>query len=578
MSESTPTPPATEATPPGPEPVPAAPAAPGLPALEPVPSDPGGAQLARALAFATFVVLFATQAPVGFTRDEGYYFAAASSYEEWLLLLFHSPLQAASAGATERFWSVNWEHPPLAKLLFAASHLVFTRWLGLLPDAAAWRLPGAAFGGLLTLWLAQLGFARSRAAGVLAPLLFWCTARTFFHGHLACFDIPICALTAGVGVTWARGLGLLPGTAARSDGSGGGRGARMGPGLTFGLTYAFALATKHNAWFLPPVLLLHGLLCPALRARALRLLRWVLVAPVLLVAVWPLLWHDGLRHLGDWIAFHLHHVHYSWWFLGDLLRQPPFPAHYPLTLLALTLPVTTVALLAAAGARLLAAFVRRSISPLQLLELGLASAGLLPFLLTTTPIFGGIKHWLAFPALLAPEAAALLVAAALGAAAAFPRLGERRALSIAAAAALLPGLWQIAHLHPYGTSAYGELAGGASGAASLGMQRQYWSGNVVAVLPWLNSHAPPGSRIFFQEVNFESFRAYQQAGLLRRDLNYAGGPGDADYAALQWHREFRDREPETWNAWRTQRPATGLFLDETPQVLVYARPGLPGAP
>jgi hypothetical protein len=110
------------------------------------------------------------------------------------------------------------------------------------------------------------------------------------------------------------------------------------------------------------------------------------------------------------------------------------------------------------------------------------------------------------------------------------------------------------------------------------MQRQYWSGNVTAVLPWLNEHARPGARVFFHEVNYDSYRAYQQAGLLRRDLGYAGGPGDADYAALQWHREFRDREPETWTGWRTQRPATGLFLDEVPQILVYARPGLPGAP
>ena len=44
------------------------------------------------------------------------------------------------------------------------------------------------------------------------------------------------------------------------------------------------------------------------------------------------------------------------------------------------------------------------------------------------------------------------------------------------------------------------------------------------------------------------------------------------------YREFRDREPETWNAFGTHRPATGLYLDEVPQIVVYARPGLPGAP
>jgi hypothetical protein len=450
--------------------VPAGPAAiapepPASPVGSPALPDPGQ-RLALWLGFATAAVLFLTQAPLGFTRDEGYYFAAASSYEEWLRLFLRAPLQAAQAAATERFWSANWEHPPLAKLLFAISHLVFTRTLGWLPDSAAFRLPGALFGGLLTYWLALFGAARSQRAAVLAPLLFWCTARTFFHGHLACFDIPIAALTAGVGVAWARALGLLPGGGSERRGA-----------LWFGVVYGLALATKHNAWFLPPVLLVHALLLPApLRPRAFRALRALALAPPLLFLLWPLLWHEPVRHLGDWISFHLHHVHYAWWFLGDLLRKPPFPVHYPLTLLALTLPVTTVALLAAAGLHLLWSFARRELwgksvtegGPLRLLELALAGAGVLPFLLTTTPIFGGIKHWLVLPALLAPEAAALLVAWAKDAADALPKLGERRAFLAACAAALLPGLWQIGASFPYGTSAYGELAGGVPGAAASG--------------------------------------------------------------------------------------------------------------
>src|SRR5881394_2530929 len=232
---------------------------------------------------------------------------------------------------------------------------------------------------------------------------------------------------------------------------------------------------------------------------------------------------------------------------------------------ALTLPLPLVALLAAAAATLLADFARRRIDTQRLLELGLAGAAVLPFMLGTTPIFGGIKHWLAFVALLTPEAAGLLVKATNASA-------VRRALPAAAFAVLLPGVWQIAHLHPYGTSAYGELAGDLPGAASLGMQRQYWSNNVTSVLPWLNAHAPRGARVFFHEVNVESYRAYLQSGALRADIRYASGPWDAEYAALQWHREFRDREPETWNAFGTKMPATGLYLDEVPQVVVYARP------
>ena len=293
--------------------------------------------LALLLGLGTFLALFATQSTIGFTRDEGYYFSAAASYEEWIRLFLSSPLQAAGANATEHFFAINWEHPALAKMCFAASHLVFTRWLHLLGDTTAWRLPGAVFGGLLSVSLARLALTRSRAAGLLAPLIFWCAERTFFHGHLACFDIPICALTAAVGVAWARALGLIDGAPKKA----------WQRNLWFGFVYGCALATKHNAWFLPPVLLTHALLCPGdLRLRALKVLPWIFFGPIVLFAVWPLLWHSTFLHLNNWIQFHLHHVHYSWWYLGDLLRGPPFPISYPIALLALTLPVTTFLLLA----------------------------------------------------------------------------------------------------------------------------------------------------------------------------------------------------------------------------------------
>src|SRR2546427_742706 len=287
-----------------------------------------------------------------------------------------SPTGPDGEGSTSR------SRPGLPKLLFAASHLIFTTWLGVLPDALAWRLPAFAFAGLLSYWLCLLGLSRSRAAGVLAPLLFWCAERTFFHGHLACFDIPICALWAGVGVAWLRG---------------------SGPRLA--TTYGLALAVKHNAWFLPPVLAVHALLLPrGERAAALRKLPWLLLSPLVLFAAWPLLWHDPLRHLRDWISFHSHHVHYAWWYFGQVLRAPPFPIEYPLVLDAMVLPLPTVALLAAAGISLLAGLARRPLGSPRLLDLRLAGAPLLPFLLRTTPIFGGIKPWLACVAPPTPQA------------------------------------------------------------------------------------------------------------------------------------------------------------------------------
>src|SRR5260370_42212900 len=98
--------------------------------------------LARWTGFVTAAAMALPQAPVGFVRDEGYYFTAAQNSEAWLRLLLHAPLQALQQ--TERYWSYNFEHPGLTKLLFAVSHLVFSTWLGL-PDTLAWRLPALGF-------------------------------------------------------------------------------------------------------------------------------------------------------------------------------------------------------------------------------------------------------------------------------------------------------------------------------------------------------------------------------------------------------------------------------------------------
>ena len=80
------------------------------------------------------------------------------------------------------------------------------------------------------------------------------------------------------------------------------------------------------------------------------------------------------------------------------------------------------------------------------------------------------------------------------------------------------------------------------GAASLGMQRQFWSSHVTGVLPWINQHARPGERLYLHEVNGYSFRDYQRNGMLRADVVPAGGPQDATMAAYQYHQEFREQE------------------------------------
>ena len=67
----------------------------------------------------------------------------------------------------------------------------------------------------------------------------------FFHAHLACFDVPIMTMWIAVRLRPLARAGASRGIAA----------GRLAMGVVYGLT----LETKHNAWFLPAVLVPHAL-------------------------------------------------------------------------------------------------------------------------------------------------------------------------------------------------------------------------------------------------------------------------------------------------------------------------------
>jgi hypothetical protein len=523
--------------------------------------------LAWAVFLATVLVMAATHRAQGHSRDEGYYFEAARQYEGWFLQLGRDVregrlLEPLRDATLQRYWRYNWEHPPVAKASFALSHLVFARGLGWLDAEAAWRLPEWLFAGLLSLALFRLARRWGLAAAVLAPALFWAVPRHFYHAHHACFDVPIAALWCWFLVEYARWLET--------------RRQAWRVGVWFGL----AMATKHNAFFLPIAVVLHWLVTERreLRAAGLRGL-WgriprafwsmALVGPLVLYALWPLLWHHPVDGVNRWLGFHRHHVHYPWQYFGTVLRAPPFPWEYPLALEAVTLPAATLLAIALGLGRMGWHAARGRLDAYEwLLAFGILLQ-IAPFMTTAVPIFGGIKHWMPAVALACVPAARLLVEACEAVLTPY----TSAATALLAALVLVPGVWSTARFHPYGTSAYNELAGGAAGGAALGMQRQYWSNNVTAVLPWLAEHAAPGARVYFHEVNHESFRAYQAEGAIRADVRYAWAPQDADVAIYQYHQEFRDREFEIWTLFGTRVPALSFAIDEATQVVVYVRGG-----
>src|SRR5512145_3463874 len=130
--------------------------------------------------------LYATASSIGYARDEGFYFQAATEYGNWLELLMRDPAQALSRRAVDGYFRINAEHPSLMKLLFALSHRVLFEWLHVVPTPGlSFRLPtmllSALAAGVVTQWGSR---AISRWSGLVAGLLFISLPRVFHHAHL----------------------------------------------------------------------------------------------------------------------------------------------------------------------------------------------------------------------------------------------------------------------------------------------------------------------------------------------------------------------------------------------------------
>ena len=588
-------------------------------------------RIAWSLFLVGFLSLLMTEKDVGFGRDESVYFHAAESHARWFQLLLSSPAAAFKDEAISQFFEFNHEHPALMKNLFGISYVVFHEKLGLLRPAGAFRLPAFLFAA----WMLPLIFGLSRkrfgvGASIFAAVSFLLVPRQFFHSHLACFDVPIatmwmltiyCFVNALEKPRWWLYTGLAFGGALGAKHNAwfipvtlvpfilwrGWQLTKTAPEarkvffgingvFVFGaLLYGVMVATmgperfQSTFQFQSPQLGLFVIICSigafltwklhALHVDAFRtiapLVAMAILGPTIFYLHWPYLWHHPVDRTAWYLAFHLTHNHYTWFYLGDLLRAPPFPLLYVINVTALTVPTSIFVPMVLGFGWIFVRAVRREVT---LIEWIIAANAVMSIALIShpnVPHFGGVKHWFPSMPFLALLAGGSVERGAKGLAAwLLPKLKgatEPRVLAALAVLICAPAFIATARIFEFGTSAYSELAGGLPGAASLGMQRQYWANNLTGVLPWLNANAKPGERVFFHENHGGQIRDNQRNGMLRADIVAVGSANEADLAIYQYHQEFRETEFNIWQALGTQRPVYGLYLDETPQLVIYRR-------
>jgi 4-amino-4-deoxy-L-arabinose transferase-like glycosyltransferase len=533
--------------------------------------------IALLLAGGYVALLLLTAPSLGYARDEGFYFQAASSYEAWFAQLLAGTKAALEPAQIDRYWQANNEHPAFMKSLFALSHhFLHAKWHWFREAGTAYRFPGMLMGGLAVavtyLWATR---AIGRLAGVVGALLLAMMPRVFYHSHLDCFDVPVAAMW--LVTTWAYW---------RSLGEGGLKWA-----LLAGLLYGLLLNTKHNSWLLPPALIGHFVLARGrgvwrdLRAGQLAgpvaLYAMALIGPVVFYALWPWIWHDTGRRLAAYAAFHLAHDYYNMEFLGRTYWKPPMPLGYaPLmtaaTVPAITLVLSAVGLIDGVRARLAAQLDRRRFST-ELLWLLCVLASYAPWLSPSTPIFGATKHWLtAYPFLCLFAASGFeLVRRRLRGLVPDRRRSWRPAASAALAAATLAGPIAITlRSHPWGLSAYTPLVGGAPGAASLGLNRTFWGYTTGSVQDFINRHAPPNTNVFVHDTALQSWQMMVQDGRLRSDLRGTLSIEGSSFAIYHHEQHMGRVDYQIWNSYGSVRPAYVGVHDGVPVVWVYARPGL----
>ena len=196
----------------------------------------------------------------------------------------------------------------------------------------------------------------------------------------------------------------------------------------------------------------------------------------------------------------------------------------------------------------------------------------------STPIFGGVKHFMPAMPYLAVVAGIGLSALTRALVRALAAFGPRwRELAPAALAVLvcLPAVVETRRSHPDGLSHYNLLAGGFAGGASLGMNRQFWGYSVAPMLDDLAAMTPDNRAMYWHDVIRDALNMYRREGRLPLSVGDTGfgedGIRHSRVGILFYEKHWAIYESWFWESYGTTQPILVREREGVPLVTVYRR-------
>jgi 4-amino-4-deoxy-L-arabinose transferase-like glycosyltransferase len=456
--------------------------------------------IAWILALLTLAVLLSTAPHIGLTWDEPAYIAAAESYSAWMGQLVSQPTRALNHESINLYWRINHEHPPLDKvwsgLVWSVARLAFD-------DLTAHRLGNmllvAALVAMLYLMIAE---TYGRMAGLLAVGALLTLPRFFFHAHLAALDVPAAmAIFAVIYVFWKT---------------------KDRPGwqstVALGVAWGLAMATKVNAAFVMPTLLLWWLLFQ----RELRLFKRLVLASIVafpvFVLMWPWLYPSPFNRMVKYVRFiTVDHWEIGQWYLHAFHMPPPW--HFPFVMMIAVVPLTLFLLFWVGILRTVKEKEHRALGVLFVL---CALVPLLALSIGQSMVYDNDRLFMpAFPYIAALVGVGL--AWVLDGTKVWLKQSGRASLATPAAVIVIvlvyaPHLILSAPLYPHWLSYYSETIGGLPGATRLGLETTYWCETYNEVLDYLDANAKDGDTVWVDPWSHDVMVYYQLYGRLRDDL------------------------------------------------------------